>query len=268
MRKDIRECFRDWQVLTGFLVLPVITSFVLPLIIGFSCKAPAEEVRLPSKLEFMLEHGNISAICRLLGVEGNLSINQVAAIYSVRSVLTPVLALMPIFLPIVIAADSFAGEKERKTLEPLLAAPISDLELILGKVLASLVPSLIVSFASFAVASLVVNLMLWDLFHCFFYPDATSLTIMLFFSPAAALLSISVTVLVSSRVRGFREAQQLSALALIPLVFFIFASQIALLTILEPLTAVAFSLLLFSADVFLLYFSKEAFSREKIIERI
>ena len=53
----------------------------------------------------------------------------------------------------VIASDSFAGEKERKTIEALLATPLSDSELFVGKVLVAFIPAVLVTFASFAVYS-------------------------------------------------------------------------------------------------------------------
>jgi ABC-type transport system involved in multi-copper enzyme maturation permease subunit len=58
--------------------------------------------------------------------------------------------LMPVFVPILISSQSVAGEKERRTLEPLLAAPVSASELLLGKSLASVVPAVAITWLSFA----------------------------------------------------------------------------------------------------------------------
>src|SRR4030042_6106143 len=72
---------------------------------------------------------------------------------------------MPVMASSVIASDSFAGEKERKTIEALLATPISDGELFLGKVLVSFIPAMIVTIASFISYSIVVDVSTFALFN-------------------------------------------------------------------------------------------------------
>ena len=54
--------------------------------------------------------------------------------------------LMPVFVPILISSQSVAGEKERRTLEPLLASPVTAAELVLGKSLASVVPAVAITW--------------------------------------------------------------------------------------------------------------------------
>ena len=58
--------------------------------------------------------------------------------------------VMPVFVPILISSQSVAGEKERRTLEPLLASPVTAAELVAGKSLASLVPAVGISWVAFA----------------------------------------------------------------------------------------------------------------------
>ena len=65
--------------------------------------------------------------------------------------------LLPAIIPLAIAVYSIVGEKEQTTLEPLLATPISDVELFLGKALASVIPALIVNWISFGAFLLVVR---------------------------------------------------------------------------------------------------------------
>ena len=48
--------------------------------------------------------------------------------------------LIPLFIPVNIAAYSIVGEKTTHSLEPLLATPISTGELLAGKNLASVIP--------------------------------------------------------------------------------------------------------------------------------
>ena len=65
----------------------------------------------------------------------------------------------------VLGSDSFAGEKERKTIEALLATPISDSELLLGKILVSFIPAMLVTFMSFGVYALVVDVITIGVFN-------------------------------------------------------------------------------------------------------
>ncbi len=76
----------------------------------------------------------------------------------------PFFLLIPAMASSVIASDSFAGEKERKTIEGLLATPLSDAELMLGKILVAFVPSMIVTLASFAAYTVIVDSLGFGLF--------------------------------------------------------------------------------------------------------
>src|SRR6185436_11327245 len=58
--------------------------------------------------------------------------------------------VMPVFVPILISSQAVAGEKERRTIEPLLASPISAVELVVGKCLGSLVPAVMISWLASA----------------------------------------------------------------------------------------------------------------------
>jgi len=60
--------------------------------------------------------------------------------------------VMPVFVPILISSHAVAGEKEKRTLEPLLSSPVTPLELVIGKSLASLIPSVIVCLIAFSLA--------------------------------------------------------------------------------------------------------------------
>lgn len=69
----------------------------------------------------------------------------------------PFFLLTAIINSLVTSSNSFAGEKERNTLETLLFAPISVTNLFLGKVIASLIPTLLITFVAFLLNALIVN---------------------------------------------------------------------------------------------------------------
>ncbi|MCL2477336.1 ABC transporter permease subunit [Candidatus Bathycorpusculum sp.] len=72
-------------------------------------------------------------------------------------IFAPMFLIIPIMASSVLASDSFAGERERKTIEALLATPISDSELLLGKILVSFIPAMIVTIASFAAYTIILD---------------------------------------------------------------------------------------------------------------
>jgi len=122
--------------------------------------------------------------------------------------------IMPVFVPILVSSFAIAGEKERRTLEPLLASPVTGLELLIGKSLASLVPALTICVMAFGLLCLAVN---------FAAGAAVLPTSMWTFgvfviAPLFAFFGNGVAVVISGRVGDSRLAQQLSGMTVLPLV--------------------------------------------------
>ena len=134
----------------------------------------------------------------------------------------PFFLIIPVMSSSVIAADSFAGEKERNTLEALLATPLTDSELLLGKILVSFIPGMGVTLFGFILYTVTTDLLTYQSFGMYLLPNTPWITMILMLAPAISLLGIGVTVVISSRVKGFREAQQLSALMVVPVLALLF----------------------------------------------
>ena len=71
--------------------------------------------------------------------------------------LAPLFLIVPLMVSAVLAADAFAGEKERRTLESLLHLPVSDRDLFLAKLLVAFIPALAVSWIGFVCFAIVAN---------------------------------------------------------------------------------------------------------------
>jgi ABC-2 type transport system permease protein len=125
-------------------------------------------------------------------------------------VLTPVAASMSV------AAYAVVGEKQARTLEPLLATPITTFELLAAKILGALIPGMILAIACFTVyvggAALLAN---QGVYQTLLVPRA--LLIMFALGPLAALAALEMAVCVSSRVNDARSAQQIGALIILPI---------------------------------------------------
>ncbi|MFC2105676.1 ABC transporter permease subunit [Candidatus Bipolaricaulota bacterium] len=172
--------------------------------------------------------------------------------------------LLPAIIPLAIAVYSIVGEKEQTTLEPLLATPISDTELFLGKALASVIPAVLVNWISFGLFLGVTRLLVGGfLVQTLTLPWLASIFGL---TPLLALFSVGVTMIVSSRASDARAAYQFSSLAILPgLVPLIVYSSMK--TIVDMRLILLEAALLVVAGAVVLYFAIKLFRREQILTR-
>ena len=106
-----------------------------------------------------------------------------------------------------VIADSFAGERERHTLETLLASRLSDRAILFGKIAASIAFGWAISISSILAGTITVNVVNWHgqilMFH-----DAASWLILLLGPPLMGGVVATAGVLVSLRAATVRHAQQ------------------------------------------------------------
>jgi ABC-2 type transport system permease protein len=179
---------------------------------------------------------------------------------------TLMIMFLPAIIPSVIASYTLVGEKVNKQLEPLLATPTSDSELLMGKSLAAFVPAMVATLLSFAIFVLVVNLLTFELFGYFLLPNLLSAVVLLIYSPLACILSISWCIFVSSKVSDVRAAMQLGAVSIIPVFAFHFLFMGGIVSLEWP-TLTAFAAVLALASAGLFFLSKATFRREEILTR-
>ena len=122
--------------------------------------------------------------------------------------------IMPVFVPILVSSFAIAGERERRTLEPLLASPVTGLELLIGKSLASLVPALTICVAAFGLLCVTVNLAAGMMV----LPTPMWTFGVFVIAPLFAFFGNGVAVVISGRVGDSRLAQQLAGMTVLPLV--------------------------------------------------
>ena len=132
--------------------------------------------------------------------------------------------IMPFFLmssiinSSVVAANSFAGEKERKTLETLLFSPISVKELFVSKLLASFLPSFAITYLAFFLCVGLVNAIAYPSLHVWTFINMNWLWIMGWFVPILLVFNILLNIFVSAKVKTFQEAQQFGGIMILPVV--------------------------------------------------
>ncbi|MCP3057961.1 ABC transporter permease [Myxococcus sp. K38C18041901] len=203
--KDFLDLRKNVGLLVSMAVLPTVMVTV-PIIVVWTYVNTPNQADLRSVAQFY---------------DSSLPLGASAARFLIDKTLTDWFGLflvMPIFVPILIASQSVAGEKERRTLEPLLASPVTAAELVAGKSLASLVPAVVITWAAFLVFSVGVDIVAWPLVQGPLMPNALWTFGVLVIAPLFAFFGNGVAVLISARVSEARMAQQISALVVLPLV--------------------------------------------------
>lgn len=178
-RREVRDQFRDWRV-----IFPVLTLTVFfPGLMNFTAQ---------QAVSFVSKYGAPIIAERLIPF------------------LLMVVGFFPISFSLVIALESFVGEKERKSIEPLLSSPLSDFELYLGKLLAAMVPTLLASYLGITVYLIgIYSRVGWQ-------ASSTLLVQIILLTTVQAVEMVSGAVIVSSQTTSVRAANLLASFIIIP----------------------------------------------------
>ena len=179
--------------------------------------------------------------------------------FLVLLVLTPVAGSMSV------AAYSVIGEKQARTLEPLLATPLTTFELLAAKVLGALFPALALTVGSFAAYFFGVVLFARPgVYAALLTPS--SLAVVFVLGPLAALAALQLAVCVSSRVNDARSAQQIGALVILPVAGLLVVQLTGSFLLTLP-TIALIALTLAGVNVGLMKVGIALFERESILTR-
>lgn len=181
--------------------------------------------------------------------------------------LAPLYLLIPLMVATVIAADSFAGERDRGTLEALLHTPTTDAELLTAKFLAAWIPAMVVSLGGFAVYSVVANVVAWPHIGRVFFPDVTWLILAFFVTPAVAALGLGVMVIVSSRVESLQAAHQFGSLVVLPVILLLIG-QVSGALLFDTTLVLILGALIWLVAVLVLKVAASRFTREQLATRL
>ena len=142
--------------------------------------------------------------------------SELAGAFTVQQFLAFFL-LMPAYIPLSIATFSIIGEKQARSLEPVLAAPIQTSELLTGKALAALVPGVLAGWLTYFVFALLASLVYGPQLLSV-VTDSSWLVGVFVLGPAIGMASVVAGVITSSRVNDPRVAQQIGSVVIIPIV--------------------------------------------------
>lgn len=203
LRREWSEMIRNRLLVSTILVPPLILT-VAPIVLA----AAVGERALPAELA--------SQILAQRPDWSGFTSGELAGAFAVQQFLVFFL-LMPAYIPLSIATFSIIGEKQARSLEPVLAAPIRTVELLAGKALAALVPGVLAGLVTYVVfvglASAVYGPNLFGV-----VTDPSWLAGVFLLGPAVGLLSVVAGVIVSARVNDPRVAQQIGGVIIVPVI--------------------------------------------------
>ena len=178
-RREFRDQFRDWRILTPMILLVSLFPFV------------ADDMTRRA-VEFMNRNGGQIILDRLIPF----------------AVL--VIGFFPLSFTLLVALESFVGEKERGTIEPMLSSPLDDAQMYLGKLLVGVATPLMFSFGS---VSIYLILMLR---RGLSMPNPYLLLLILFLTIAHAVLMVSSAIVISIQATSVRAANLMASFVIVP----------------------------------------------------
>ena len=168
--------------------------------------------------------------------------------------------------PVGIASYSLIGEKVQKSLEPLLATPTTDEEILAGKSIAAFLPAMGATFLGALIFMVLVDLFTHNVLNSLYFPNWNIVIILFIQAPLACLLSVGYNVLVSSRMNDVRSAQQLGSLIILPLGAVYLLSELKVMSLTtDNMWIMAAVLVVVDGIVF--YLVKATFQREEILTK-
>lgn len=264
IRKDLKVVLQSKAVTLPIIILPILLLVVMPAALTLPVLFAGD---VPDSMSSDFDD-IMSILPPALEEEfAGLAPEEIWVVYSLLYMFAPMFLIMPLMVTSVIGADSFVGEKERKTLEALLHSPLTDRELFTAKLLSAWLPGVAVALGSFVIYGVVVNALSWLILGQMIFPNAMWVALALWVCPAAAGLGLGVMVLISVRVSTFQDAYQLSGLVVIPVVA-LMLGQVAGVLYLSVVLVLLIGLLLWVIDAILLWFGIRTFQRGELIARL
>ncbi|MBN1991648.1 MAG: stage II sporulation protein M [Anaerolineae bacterium] len=184
-RREIRDNLRDWRIVSPIIIL----TLLFPFLMDFTSRWATNWVS---------------------------QFTDPILVERINPFLLMVVGFFPISFSLIIALESFVGEKERNSIEPILSMPVSDLELYLGKMLSSLLLPLLASYLGISVF-LVMRLTTTPAW----IPSLNLVVLMFLLTTVEALVMVSGAVVVSSQTTSVRAANLLASFIIIPMALLI-----------------------------------------------
>ena len=249
---------REWfetvrnRLLMSTILLPPILLTVAPLVLTAAVGSSA----LPPELE--------QQVLAQRPEWASFTPGELAGAFAVQQFLVFFL-LMPAYIPLSIATFSIIGEKQARSLEPVLATPIRTSELLAGKAVAALVPGVLAGWLTYLIfvvlASIVYGPALFSV-----VTDPSWLAGVFLLGPAVGLSSVVAGVIVSARVNDPRVAQQVGGVVIVPVIALVLLQATGTLLV-GPVGYTLLAIIVLGVSIVGLRIGVRLFDREAILTR-
>jgi ABC-2 type transport system permease protein len=257
VRKEWAEVFKNRMVIFTVAFLPLLLT-AIPLGIIYGTRGNSSTTAGTASSE--LQGGMPQSMC-----PNGLNGQDCFQVFLVSEFML-LFMLVPVAIPVTIAAYSIVGEKTTRSLEPLLATPITTAELLVGKCLAAVIPAILATYSAFGIFALGSWIIVANKTLLMALLDARWLVAIFIVGPLFAVMAVSFSLMISSRVNDPRVAEQVSMVIIVPVLAGFFG-QVAGLFVLNTQIISIVALVMLVLDALFLYLTTLIFQREQILTR-
>jgi ABC-2 type transport system permease protein len=238
LRKELREIFQTRALIYGLCVLPLVLLFLSGFVLYKTSQAyVAAGSGSPADFQSLIEVGNLFRLYVLA---------------------------QPLLIPAMIAAYSIVGEKDNRTLEPVLATPIETWQLLLAKSLSAIIPAVLATWLSGGIYAL--ELVLLTPAGVLAKVVSSGWLVLLFVTaPVLTLTPVALTVMFSSRFNDPRAASQAASLLYVAVLLFF--STVGKSLVISSAFSLLSAAILAVVGIALLRVATAVFQREAILTR-
>lgn len=254
VRKEWADMLRNKLVFYVVVLVPLFMLAIPVVMLFIMSWAPVSDQDL-REMERMLQNPIFAGMSPAEAMQSVMASNMMV-----------LFLMMPLMVPVTIAAYSIVGEKMTRSLEPLLATPITTTRLLLAKGFAAAAPGVAMTWVCYALFLVAARFLAASDRVFAVFVDPMWLVAMFVLVPLTTIMAVMVGVIVSSRVNDPRAAEQLGALILLPLMA-LFIGAMAGFIMLNSTTFWIASALVAAADIGLTYLGVALFQRETILTR-
>lgn len=263
VKKDIKVVTQNKGVIIPIIIVPLILFGALPWLASLA----------PSLVN--IAGANMDEVAELIstmpaGLQAELAPytpDQQTIVFFLVYMLAPMFLILPLMVASTMAADSIAGERERRTLEALLYSPTTDRELFLAKLLSSWLAAIAVTLVGFLLYIVMANAAAWSTMGEIFFPNWMWIALTFWVAPATAGLGLATMVLVSGKAQGFQDAYQTGSIVVLPILLLLFG-QISGVMYFSLWVVLLIGLALWAVDLVLIWIGSRAFRRGQLIARL
>lgn len=260
-QREVREILHDFNLLGPMIAMPSLVGIVASMVVLGTAGASS------STLSVVLGAAGVDLVPPgWMQFYAALPEEQQGGLLgiAIKGVTLPLFWIITVALTSTISADSFVGEKERGTLEPLLATPIRNGELFVGKLLTAVLPAVLGTWVGIAIFAAAAWFADNPYVPRFLLTDGDWLASILGIVPLTALLAAGVAAVISTRVATVRAAYQLNGLVVLP-VMTLLIPQTVILFFLTPWALAILGAAFAVADSALVVAAIRGFDRDQLL---